>query len=218
VFIEECVPTLQKYIINIPGNSVERFIADFAIAASHMDRRTKDLSMVNINGFIASYATVIGDGACLFHAFLTALAHQLVGVVLPFDTSTMEIHGWILRLKLLMCDHILENKGEDFIEVLRTIPENGTVNTLDDYFKKFLEPTYHGTNFDIEILSKMFGKPIHVIREEPTDWETHQSFLKGQILSTEAGHINILFQPGHYVPIITIYDCSLRPADFLLDV
>ena len=177
-----------------------------------MARRTEDLTMVNINGLSARYATVRGDGACLFRAFLTAFAYDLIRVVLPYDLERM--HEWIFQLKFLMCDHIREmvRGNPQFWRDLQSIPANSAVRTLEDYFQLFLQTAYQGTNYDFKILADMFGKPIHVIRQYPSQYETHQSFLQGEILSTEAGHIIIMYQSGHYVAIIYISHCKLLSA------
>jgi len=211
LFNRNCIPILEQYVQRIPEGA-QRFTAEFAIAASLMARRKEDLSMVNINGFTASYATVRGDGACFFRAFLTALAYQLIGVVLPYDLE--EMHEWILRLKFLMCDHIREivQGNPQFERDLMKIPANGTIRSLEHYFQIFIRPAYQGTNYDCKILADMFGKPIHVIRQYQSSHETHQSFLQGEILTTEAGHINILYQPRHFVAIISIYQCDLSSA------
>lgn len=199
-----CIQRL-KTIFSKCLEDVVKFTAEFAIAVIGMVHRTENLDTVLINEqFLVSYATVRGDGACLFRAFLTALAYRLLGVVLPNDPEG--IHEWILRLKFLMCDYIREmaRRNPNFERELKSIPENGTVRTLEDYFIKFLEPAYHGTNYDIKILADIFEMPIHVIRQNPTSVETHQSFAPGKrvLHNIEDSDIKILYQPGHFVAII----------------
>ena len=211
---DACINRLKNLFSGCP-EGVVKFTAEFAIAVVGMAHRIENLDTVHINEqFLVSYATVRGDGACLFRAFLTALAYRLLGVVLPNDPEG--IHEWILRLKFLMCDHIraMVLRYPDFERELQTIPENGTVRSLKDYFEKFLEPAYHGTNFDIKILADMFDMPIHVIRQNTASVETHQSFApRGQVLlEIKDEDIKILYQPGHYVAIINCAFWNVNPA------
>jgi hypothetical protein len=179
-----------------------------------MARRSENLQMVHTDKFIASYATVRGDGACFFRSILTVLAYQLSGVVLPYDPEG--IHEWIIRLKLLMCAHIQKTvQGNPQFEIdLQSIPENGAVRTLAEYFVRFIDPTYHGTNYDCKILASMFGKPIHVIRATPEYGQTHETFPPGRevINAIAKDHIKLLYQPGHYVAIVEVIYCLLSPA------
>lgn len=213
-----CVPQLGHIIVNITGwsyyDSVYRFKEDFVAAARGMARRVENLYVVDINGFIATYATVRGDGACFFRSFLTVLAYQEAGIVLPNDPEG--IHEWIIRLKLLMCSHIQEIvKHNPHFEVnLQTIPHNGDVRSLQDYFSMFIRYDYQGTNYDCKILAVIFGKPIHVIRSRPSENEICQTFPPGraEVHAIAEDHINILHQPGHYVAIVNIILCELHPA------
>lgn len=204
------IPLIQMF-----PEGVSRFTAELMFKAFGMAHRTEPLVPVEIGAqFSAHYATVRGDGACLFRAFLTAFVYKSVEIVLPNDTEGM--CEWILRLKLLMCDRIRQmvEESQDFATQLMTIPENGKIRTLYEYFIEFLKPAYHGTNFDCQILADLFGIPIHVIREEASFGETHQSFLpRGvEIQEIEAGHIILIFQGAHYVPAIKIRKNEFRPA------
>lgn len=215
-----CGPQLGHAITTITGqhytDTVDRFKADFATAVHGMAHRFEELQSIEIPGFCATYATVRGDGSCLFRAFLTVLAFQLVGVVLPNDPEGMM--EWIIRLKLLMCSHIQEivRNNSHFAGELLSIPRNGTVCNLQDYFAKFICHGYHGTDYDCKILAGMFGKPIHVIQDKPGSVETHQTFPAGpgqELRAIELTDMFIVHQSGcHYVPVVHVVSCWLEPA------
>ncbi len=210
---------LVDIIIEVTGkgfsDTVEIFKADFKAAACGMGKRD-DLSMVGMNGFIASYATVRGDGACLFRAFLTVMAFQETNTVLPYDPEGM--HEWIIRLKLLMCHNIqkMVQSNPDFFRNLQTIQENSTVRTLADYFVEFLKPDYHGTNYDCKVLTGVFGKTIHVIRNDSQteSREVCQTFLPNTdgSLAINDDDVIILYTPGHYDAIIEPFGLEIRAA------
>ena len=215
---DSCAPQLGNIIFSLTGQNfpdcVSNFVQDFKTAVRVMAHRVDLLNMVNINGFVASYATVRGDGNCLFRAFLTALAYQTTGVVLPFDPKDML--DWIIRLKLLMCHHIQETvrRNPNFEAELRSIPENGTVRNLQQYFTIYMRNGYYGTNYDLRLLARMFHNSIHVIREHPVSGETHQTFppSSAEVHAIRPGDIIILYQGGHYVAIIDVFNCTYSPA------
>jgi hypothetical protein len=213
-----CEPKLGATIMALTGrnysDTVQNFMEDFKVAARSMAHRSEDLLMVDINGFLASYATVRGDGNCLFRAFLTVLAYQEANVVLPYDPEGLL--EWIIRLKLLMCAHIQEivKRNPSFESDLKSIPENGTVRTLQDYFVIFMRNGYQGTNYDCTILATMFEKPIHVIHEQQLTEEICQTFApRGkEVILIEDNDIIILHQHGHFVAIIEVFRCDFQAA------
>jgi hypothetical protein len=214
-----CEPKLGKIITSLTDgrnypDTVQKFKEDFKVAARSMEHRADDLLMVDMNGFLASYATVRGDGNCLFRAFLTVLAYQEANVVLAYDPEGLL--EWIIRLKLLMCAHIQEivKRNPSFESELKSIPENGTVRTLQDYFVIFMRNGYQGTNYDCTILANMFEKPIHVIREEQLTEEICQTFAPSskEVFLIEDNHIKILYQHGHFVAIIEVLQCVFQAA------
>ena len=196
---ESCFPKLRNIINSLTlqyNDNADRFKTDFAKAARGMVRRVEDLSMVNIPGFLASYANVRPGESSVLRAFLTVLAYQVAGVVLPYDHEDMQ--NWIIRLKLLICAHMQKTE----------------VN-LQDYFGKFIEYEFPVCGNHWKHLAVMFGKPIHVIFEQPTTVLTQNTFTPGRhsVRSIKQDHFNILEQPGHchYVAIVKIFYCKLQP-------
>lgn len=159
--------------------------------------------------FHGTYLPVRGDGNCGLRAFLTALAAR-AGRHLSIDP--LEMLDWVNRLKPLMIQEIIQMLSAGIIDEsnLLSIPENlfEKKNTLNDYFALFLTDGYNITNFDFRVLASMFNLQINVIRQITNGYDNAQCFVRhgNEIDLIIAEHICILQQPGHFVPIIQIFE------------
>ena len=203
---------------NVPSvDNVQKFREEFYIFISRMHLQGEvPLEMVANTKFCASFSDVRGDGNCGPRAFLTLLALQSTGRLLHSDPPQMKM--WIERLKELMIPCITQlTRDRAFRRALLTIPENGVVENVDHYFSLFLSDGYHFTNFEFRVLAIMFDIQINIIRQESYEVEEYQSFVPTgtQVNPIRPDHLNILYQPGHYVPIVEIFECwlSLAPVE-----
>lgn len=183
---------------------IETFKTEFLLYIRTIGDSQENLRLHFGDKGMIHYANVRGDGACLYRSFLTALAYNSTQVILPYDPKG--IHEWILRLKLLMCQHIytMVKRNPEFERELLTIPVNGQVDTLEQYIQMFLQPAYYGTDVDIQILADMFGQQFIVIFEREICGHTHQKFVPRH--QDVNGTISVLFGSAHFSPIITFDD------------
>lgn len=192
-------------------DTIQKFIADFRHAVPSMAPRAVVGRAVSNSVMDATWASINGDGNCGPRAFLTSLALVKFGLLLPHDPQGML--DWVLRMKLLMAQHMMHliSAGVLSVSDLLTIPENGRIETLDEYFAKFMSNGYFLTNFEFQVLATMFDAQINIIRETPTDNETFQMFAPfgDKFKAVRDGQINIMFQgqpmkSGHYVVVVKI--------------
>jgi hypothetical protein len=211
------VPRPPRFAIPQNDNPV-LFMEHFIIAPMLMLMALSSVPVRFSNDVVSGhYLPVLGDGNCGLRAFLTALAAR-AGRHLPFNPPGML--DWIMRLKYLMIQEIRKMLAEGTIHLseLLTIPENGRLATLDDYFALFLSDGYHITNNDFRVLASLFNLQIDVIRQNTNGNDDVQCFVRhGNVIDIlVANHICILYQPGHFVPIIDInvHD-SFSAVDYL---
>jgi len=216
-----CVPSTLPSI-NIPYEveasmeTVQKFREEFVTFIGKMQLPAEvPLEKVTIPRFSASYSRVRGDGNCGPRAFLTLLALHSIGRLLP--ENPQDLCMWIFRLKELMIPFIIQmSKDCSFLSALLSIPQNGTVENLDQYFALLMSDGYYFTNFEFKVLAIMFDTQINIIRQESNQFEEYQCFTpKGvPIKPIKRDHLNILYQTGHYVPIVEILFVQLRYVPF----
>ena len=187
-------------------------------ADSYVEPETTTLKIPGKGEMKLRIRNVRGDGACGLRAFISALLWLFWGIILPKAPDGMD--GIIVAFKVLLLGfaNLLAANPEnaDFIKDLLSIPQNGVCENLHAYAKMVMKPDYYATNFELQMLTMMIGKvspflkkpfphfQLNVIRGEPTDVESHQSFSADGSVEKPSSqwHANLLNHNGHFWFII----------------